>query len=1004
MASHLTWTDPTVDIHPRIWVESSTLTTYQAKILNTDIADRWESLIDWCNDHLDEGTYPNSWYENREGENVGALAFSYLIGGNTRHGRRAIALANHLASKKIPAGEKKRWWLIALALTYDYCYALLSGSQKTTLRSKIAEYCRVMKDVRDQDHLWGLCQGNVAHAIIGLIAIMADGETTDNTEWTSWMDDCMDELDDGTNNKFLPAHRWFGGTDGGTFTGSGPSSRLLESYARLFPALKSGVNWNWTTEDDWYEYLADWTLWHLRCANTLHRQHEVECEHKFARIHVAHLLQVATANAGTRGNTSLWLADLIDSVDDLAADDAFGMWHILWRPEDRATVEPTIANQGEGQMKVFSRSGKVCFRDGWGETAVSMTVSAPSYFTGGRQHRDAGHFELAAFGSPIFVAHGHFQPGQDRVPKVVGDSTETGHRWTYAARTISKNIVAIRSYNELTQNLTESGLRTLTATSAFGVETGGVIAPSNVGDQIWPKNTAGTDDRPADLTDLLAEDKWCHTTLSASMETDQMCYAVVNLKTQYWSSKVTRYRRHILWVKAGQLGTDWSYPVILIWDDIEAANDSTYGKRTTVYQLQSNVESTGDADDLVWDIGDASCQNICLIPTVEVTRLSGFKDYDGTIYPPVNEDDQSDSLTNDTESAYRTELNPTIAGTSSYLNVMFPGPGGTNFETHPSIVLIDDGTWIGATLNGVDCKVRSGNIFEAMVGSETSGEVTTTTSTTSISTTTSRSTSTTRTTLTAAPTSPEVLSVVSPARMVQKNPTLDKPSSRLNLAGAGDQSPILSGLAATFQLTLQDDEELQRWRIYSDNEFEKELTWILYDDGDDSQAEKADAKTSVVFGRDTDSGVTATRNYIEWTTNFGISRRQFYVKNAPTTGGFYIGGQICHGTEAIFDIASGSDLTLGINILPGWSDEFGNLHEYSFNRYANTFRSWGGAFTAEVFLDGDVVVSERDIADVTGWYWDNPTEGLHEIIIRLRALAGSEYLVDMTGNIRIQYV
>lgn len=223
------------------------------------------------------------------------------------------------------------------------------------------------------------------------------------------------------------------------------------------------------------------------------------------------------------------------------------------------------------------------------------------------------------------------------------------------------------------------------------------------------------------------------------------------------------------------------------------------------------------------------------------------------------------------------------------------------------------------------------------------------------------------------------------------NPILQKPSLRLSLGGVSGKSPLLSGLAGTISLDLAEDERLISWRIFSDS-FENQL------DIDDQFSPSID----IVFGTDTDTSDDGVRNVIEWITDRGTTKRQLWVKNPPQTGGIYIGNQEAQSAGATFSIAAGEPLTFGINILPDFADEFFAGHHYIGNRYANTVRSWGGALTAEVWLDGSVILEERYIGDIHGYYWESPSSGVHPVAVRLRAAQGSSYYIELTGSITIQ--
>jgi len=228
----------------------------------------------------------------------------------------------------------------------------------------------------------------------------------------------------------------------------------------------------------------------------------------------------------------------------------------------------------------------------------------------------------------------------------------------------------------------------------------------------------------------------------------------------------------------------------------------------------------------------------------------------------------------------------------------------------------------------------------------------------------------------------------------QANPILQKPGIMVNLSGIGLKSPILAGLAGVFSLSLGNGERLLSWRIYNtERAFENQLEVV------NPEA----PTTNIVFGTDTDTDSPSTRNYIEWITNYGKTVRQFYVKNLPAAGSLYIGNQEAQSANAQFSVASGDPLTFGINILPAFADEFFAIHEYVGNRYANTLRNWGGAITAEITLDGSLIISERYIGDVHGYYMASPSSGTHPIKVRLRAAKASPYYVDIDGNIEISY-
>lgn len=225
------------------------------------------------------------------------------------------------------------------------------------------------------------------------------------------------------------------------------------------------------------------------------------------------------------------------------------------------------------------------------------------------------------------------------------------------------------------------------------------------------------------------------------------------------------------------------------------------------------------------------------------------------------------------------------------------------------------------------------------------------------------------------------------------NPTLQKVSAVLNIAGVSESAPILSGLSARIQLDLNPGERLLSWRIYNKT-FENQL---LVDDEENPTA-------TIVFGSDTASGPNGVRNYLEIITTSGPTVRQFWVKDLPAFGALYVNNVESQAGELVIVTPSDEALTIGLNILPTFSDEFFQLGEYSGNRWANTLRHFGGALTGEVFFGSppSLIISERYIADVNGWYWDNPAVGIYPITVRLRAAIRSPQFVDISGSIQIQ--
>ena len=173
---------------------------------------------------------------------------------------------------------------------------------------------------------------------------------------------------------------------------------------------------------------------------------------------------------------------------------------------------------------------------------------------------------------------------------------------------------------------------------------------------------------------------------------------------------MTKVRRHVLWVKAGQI-PGWNYPVILIFDDLSTHVDATAGKLTQRLFFQTQVSPTGSAASFQIDRAPERCFFRILNPSVEWNTVNGFKDLDAEVYAPTDTDPYDDSIVG----AYRIEINPASSGgTQLFLTVLFPCPDSES--SPPSQTLINDGTWIGATIGGIDCKMAKADSHSASVG------------------------------------------------------------------------------------------------------------------------------------------------------------------------------------------------------------------------------------------------------------------------------------------------
>lgn len=643
-----------------------------------------------------------------------AFAFGYLLDNTkTTLAAKGRDVALYIANESMPSSAwQKRQYCLAMALTYTWLWSYLTDTQRATLRDRVADYVNSMRVANPAEFLWGLSHANLGYVAASLPAILQDGDNTENTTWAGWMDDILDAYDNGANDCFLAGFRHFGNTDGGTHKGAGPHGYLTvssELYNRLIPSLKLALGVDFTTEA-WWRKMLHWQLWHYRGDRTLHRQGENRAWDQFPLELQFHAWMVADLENNDFGKACQWLATTeMEAVANASVWGPYNVLAILHHNTGRLATKPTITNQGGSEKRTFAALGKAAFREGWETDDISLLVSGPKKFTGGHSHRDALAFWLAR-SKPLFVSHGRYDANQYLTYKHPTDSTQTGHRWTYYAQGLAHSGISIFDSDEPTENPLHSHQRLIPTNSRFGVGNGSVTI-SNQGGLLWPKGVSGTRYQPYSYADLVSESVWQFDTIRHDPAgTTKYEYIVLDGTDWFYSSKVTKARRHVLWVKAGQI-PGWPYPVIILYDDLSTHVDATAGKLTQRLFFQTQVAPTGSASSWQVDRAPDRCFVKILNPSVEWNLVTGYKDLDAVEYPGTG----GSSLDDSAVGVHRAEINPASSGaTQEFLTVLFPC---ANTESSPpTTTLINSGGYIGATIGGVDCKVATGDTHSAVVG------------------------------------------------------------------------------------------------------------------------------------------------------------------------------------------------------------------------------------------------------------------------------------------------
>lgn len=712
--SYQAWTAPAASSHPRIWMTTGSLSTIQSRVASTHAA-YWARLIQWATQAL--GRALSSWISS-EAEDIAGLAFAYLVDPTREDlAARAQEVALYLADQPIAGGDAGRHRMLGLALVYDWAYEWFDRPTRAILRARIMTYVERYYPTDPSEKIQGSSLGNNAMALTAIIAILEDGSIDENAYWRTIVDYLLDQFlpGAGTTTGYLSLWRDFGTTAGAPL-GSGPGSWTAEAegfFARLMPALSTGLAVPWETMETWWDGFMGWTLWHLRGDQTLHRSWEQACTRPYHPGTQLHLIQAASRDATIQGRAWTWLAEKFQAVLEPLGDGIVGgreLWQICFRDMSKVPEKLTIASAGGAQMKVIGRSGKIVIRDSF-DAGTSLTIEASPHFLGGHQRRRQGHFNLEVLGSPIFYEKGGLDPAQDLTPKDPADSAQSGHRYTYSQRIPAANVVRIFDTDEPTENPGEVFRRLLSPDTAYGVISGGAVTISNDGGQVVPKSSPGSRDRPWDHVDLLGDPKWTYSPAPLAtppFEDSKYCYVLAQLAGCYRPEKLTKWNRHILWVKAGAI-PGWRYPVILIYDDIISHVDAVAGAATQVLQLNAVAAPSTQGSYYYWTRGNGKCYVLVQQPFPVIKNDIADYQINGVSYPvtaPAAFDDPA---------GVRTEFYGTSAtGTRPFLLLFLPVPVTVN--TPPTVTLSEDATWVGFTINGVLCRIRKTTPFGGNVG------------------------------------------------------------------------------------------------------------------------------------------------------------------------------------------------------------------------------------------------------------------------------------------------
>lgn len=797
MASYTTYTAPGAGVHPRLLVANAslgttpTVATVQGYLTGKN-ASWWAKVVTGSNTAVVESdlTYFDS-RDNYRVERTLSLCARYLLDPTLTptqaavFARKAIDVAEYIRALSISSNsDAKRGRALIMAFVYDWCYAYMTSTERLVIRRRIVDYANVLDNVNSEEYCFGHSFASAFNGLLAYAAVLNDGagesSPYDNSSMTTAFETLLDHFDDGTDVGFWPIRRHFGDDDGGSLSGMGAQSYFtngVRHYLHVFPALKTAIDLDLWTDEGFVKKIHHWVLWHLRNDNSWFNQHDTNQQAPH-RQEVASWMYYAANQLGGSSDeakacqyianyiqdqsTSGWRLQDHDFVQPVIHGDA--SIGTTYDPNDEAggstPAPPTIAGYGGGDMmRVFTNAGKICIRDSWLKTGWAMTWHIPKYFIGGHQHRDAGHWCLSFNRQLMTEAHGHYQSEayygtyKGRIMTPTGPGND-GHQFNYYRRLIAKNGVRIIDPGEETDSVASQReafwyyrctdpVDSLPHQDAFAYELSvDNWSYDNCGDQLHAKRGTSAGDYIAhSLVDIVGDSKidaFDYESFGFTpVETSAYCYAVADLKKCYYTAKRTRYKRHFLLVKAGQI-SGWAYPVLIIWDDIVLPDPTPNGKNTATLQIQhfTGADATslgGNAWEMRGVDHDGDSVNELVVKLLspasyDVTHVDGYETPDGIEYTTTGTKEYADDGTDFSKApahrkphdkyAQRIDINPGSDVTDvDFLHVYLFQP--IDAATVPTMTLVEDGSWMGVQFNGgLIAKIAKGDTHSVSLSSD----------------------------------------------------------------------------------------------------------------------------------------------------------------------------------------------------------------------------------------------------------------------------------------------
>jgi hypothetical protein len=626
--------------HPRLYFTQSDIASIRNRLDTAPIDAWWAKLASFANQQAAKTVselileYPS--YNS-------ALAFAGLIGDSSTWRNQAIAVALKLASLSTSVDNSTmRDRIDVMAFVYDWLYAYLTSSQRTSIRTKLAFYAAALEDrVNEKEFAQGGSNGDQSGAFLAALAIHGEDSNAAGIISRSLVR---------YNEGFWPFWREHGSENGGSFKSQWYTTVATQFNYEVFAAWKSATGLNlFDQEKAWFQGLGDWYLYSkrgdsawVRHGDIVHQQGWDEID-RYVLLHVAREYQNGEAQ---------WLANKIRDFLPLHGPQLVP--DILWYDGSVAPKTPSKA-----PSKNFKGCGMVDFQQSWQDDALRANFRAVPYFTAAHTHLDQCSFTL-------------FYKEALAIDSGIYDDFGSKHYLSYYSRSIAHNTILVDDPSEVFVQY-------------------GVTRTAD-GGQYWLDATRVPHSFPWNITDLTNTDAFRIGGISAYEDSTSYTYALGDGAAAYNPKKLSAFYRHFLWLKSL---SGWSLPVILVFDEVEATK-STFKK---TYLLHTKNKPTVSGTLVSASAGAGLLHQRTVFPQSPTITLVGGagKEYyvKGVNYPPNRAPKPGEE-----PGAWRVEVSPSTARThDEFLHVLYPAGSGAALP--PTAKAVDAGSMKGCETQGL---------------------------------------------------------------------------------------------------------------------------------------------------------------------------------------------------------------------------------------------------------------------------------------------------------------